>query len=220
MGEVTSTLTAEYSKYTNDVYNWYDDNYLYFGRDSGGEFWMSKVCFNTNGLNFSKSKKINIVLTTCQRSNPYGTSALLTTSELTARTVYNVTSDALAQAVDGYIAHFDSPQSSNANVASGTVVEYPCETDKLKPNTTYYLYFKRYIGWANNTSGTNGWTATYSPAYSTKSYIQLTYETGGYVNIHDGSQFKKYVPYIYDGGKYKKCVPYIHNGTKWVKYSG
>lgn len=217
MSDKTSTLNVEYSKYsTGTEYSWYDDEYLYFGRDSSGSFWMSKICFNTNGLNFKQSKKINIVLTTCQTSNPYGTSALITTSELSPRQIHDLTTDAKAQAVSGYIAHFDATQETNSNVSSDTVIYYPLDTDKLKPNTTYYLYFKRWIGWTNGTSGTNGWTACYSPAYSSNSYIELTYETGGYVNIHDGTGFKKYSVYIHTDGTYKRYAPYVYKGSKWV----
>lgn len=221
MSETTSTLNVECVKYSIDgEYSWYDTDYLYCGRDSNGDFWMSKVCFNTNGLNFKKSKKINIVLTTCQTSNPYGTSALISTAELTPSQVHNLTSDDKAQAVSGYIAHFDCTQETSSNISSGTVIYYPLDTEALKPNTTYYLYFKRWIGWANNTSGTNGWTACYIPsATSTRSYIELTYELGGYVNIHDNSGFRKYAAYIHNGNKFERYTPYVHNGTTWQPYS-
>lgn len=227
MSDKTSVLNVEYSKYSiNGEYSWYDDDgFVYYGRASTGNYagyyWFSKVCFNTNGLNFKQSKSINIVLTTYQTSNPWGTSALITSSELTPSQIHALTTDAKAQAVSGYIAHFDCTQATSGNLSAGTVIYYPLDTDKLKPNTTYYLYLKRWIGWTNESGGTNGWTCCYSPAtYPSKSYIELTYEAGGYVNIHDGSKFKKYAAYIHNGTAFKKHVPYIHNGTKWVQYSG
>ena len=226
MADKTSVLNVEYSKYSiNGEYNWYDDDgYLYYGRSSTGQYagyyWFSKVCFNTNGLNFKQSKHLDLVFTTYQTSFPWGTSAIITTTELSPSEVHNLTSLDKVQAVSGFVAHFEADV-GESNISSGTVVRYPLDTDKLKPNTTYYLYMKRYAGWANTTANYNGWTCCYSPAtYPSYSYIELTYEAGGYVNIHNGTEFKKYSVYIHNGTEFKRYVPYIHNGTKWVQYSG
>ena len=76
----------------------------------------------------------------------------------------------------------------------------------------------------SSSSSPNGWTAWYNPCYSASyasySSLSLTYESGGYVNIHDGTGFRKYAACIHNGTEYKRYIPYIYDGSKWVRYSG
>ena len=226
MSTKTAALTIDSGVYSlNSEYSWYDYRELYAGRDSDGQYWFSKLSFNTNGLDFKKSKSLTLSHTTRQTSNPYGTSAILTTSELKPSEVHALTTEAKVLAVDGYVAytHCDS-HTSSVNQSSGTVFYYTFETENLTPDTTYYIYIKRRVGWTNDsTISTNGWTAYYNPAYSddyaTYSSLTLTYEAGGYVNIYNGTEFKKYAAYIHNGSEFKRYVPYIYNGSKWVECS-
>jgi hypothetical protein len=223
MSNKTATLTINTGQYSiNGEYSWYDYRDLYAGRDSDGQYWFSKLSFNTNGLKIKKSTTLTISHTLRGTSNPYGTSAILTTSELTPNQVHALTTEANVIAVSGYIAytHCDS-HTSSANQSSGTVITYTFDTDKLKSDITYYIYIKRRVGLSNSTSSSpNGWTEYYNPCYSDSyasySSLSLTYESGGCVNIRNGSEFKKYAVYIYSDGKYKRYAPYVYKGSQWV----
>ena len=137
--------------------------------------------------------------------------------------IYNLNTDANVKAVDGYVSytHCDS-HTTSTNQPTGTVFYYTFEIDNLKPNTTYYVYIRRRIGLTSSDT-TNGYTSCYNPcndSFASYSSLELTYESGGYVNIHNGTTFKKYGSYIYDNtNRFRRYSPYIHNGITWVKYS-
>lgn len=225
MSEKTATLkinTGEYSRF--DYSGWIHYYDLYAGRDSAGTYWFSKLSFNTNGLKIKKSKTLTISHTVHYTSNPYGTSAILTTSELTPSQVHNLTTEAKVTAVSGYVSYTNCDSHTySENQSKGTVFYYTFDTDKLKSNTTYYIYIKRRVGLANAVGSTNGWTEYYNPCepgYESYSSLKITYESGGNVNIHDGTKFRKYAAYIHDGTNFRRYTAYVHNGTEWVPYSG
>ena len=193
---------------------------------SGGYFYFSKMGFDTKGLDIGKSVSLSLTITTSQTSNPYGTSAILTTSELTPSQVHNITSEEVLDATEGYVAYVHcTSHTSNGNVNPGAKVTYTFDIGNLKPNQEYFIYIKRRIGWTNAaTGGTNGYTVWYNPCYSGDDYtkyttLTLTYEKGGYVNIDLGTSFGKHIAYIDNGTSFDKYVPYIDDGTMWHKYS-
>ena len=193
---------------------------------SSGYFYFSKMGFNTKGLDIGKSAKLSLTVTIRQNSNPYGTSAILTTSELTPSQVYNMTSESVLKATEGYVAYTHcTSHTVSGDVSSGSKVTYTFSTSDIKPNQEYFIYIKRRIGWTNATSGgVNGYTTWYNPCYTGANYagyttLTLTYEKGGYVNIDLGTSFGKHVAYIDNGTSFGKYVPYIDDGTAWHKYS-
>lgn len=189
---------GEYS--TSSYSEWVASNTLYAGRDGNGTYWFSMLSFSIGELN-DISKSSNLVLQCTidneDSCNPYGTSAIVTASELTPSQVHALTTESAVTAVDGYIAHTNCTSHTTSGVVNPqTAFSYTISTDKLKANTTYYIYLKRRIGWANDSStSTNGWTRFDNPATTgaANSFLTLTYEalsttTSGWCSC---------VPYIY-----------------------
>lgn len=77
---------------------------------------------------------------------------------------------------------------------------------------------------AVSSSGTLVWNG--SNAYGDAgAEIQFGTITGisagaGFVYIHDGTAWRRYVAYIHDGTKWRRYVLYIHNGSTWQKHAG
>lgn len=79
-------------------------------------------------------------------------------------------------------------------------------TDKLKSNTTYYLFL-----WCSNNTNIQ----VYDVMSSTRgASVSLVYE-GGIIYIDNGESFDSYQVYIDNGTSWDMYIPYIDNGSGW-----
>lgn len=233
MSTTTKSLAINTGQWAHCAYganSWNSDEngVLYAARDAQHSYYVAKLSFNTNNVNWIGIPSLTLSLKTSENSNPYGTCAVLSTESLKPHNIYDVIYDAAYFAfneadiknISGYITHKNcTSHTVSETKPKDTIFSYDFGDINLSQNTTYYIYIIRRI--SSNTN-LNGWTAFYSPCASSNAVnppIVLEYKAP-HVNIHNGTEFKKYIPYVYDDGKFKRCIPYIHNGTKWVKYSG
>lgn len=199
---------------------------LYAAREGDGAFFFSKLAFSTEGIDIHKSAAISLAMTLCGTSNPYGTSAILTTAELTPAQIHALTTESAVAGVSGYVAYTHcTSHTSSKNAEAGSQIVYEITTEALKSNTTYYLYIRRRVGLPNtNESTPAGWTEMYNPChsdtYAEYSAVTLTYEPGGYVRIDDGGSIRGYHSHIDDGERIRKYNAYIDTGDAIVKYTG
>ncbi len=124
---------------------------------------------------------------------------------------------------DSYIRTGD-PVSEPSQIESGIIDKYDgidvvgsnkysfafeCDTDKLKPNTVYYLYL-----WPKGTTSKD----TRLFLYRRNGTFTLKY-ANGLAYIDNGVELVPYQTYIDNGVTLDLYTPYIDNGTGWDIYS-
>ena len=90
------------------------------------------------------------------------------------------------------------------------------------PTRTGYVF----AGWGDKATnpdvvlegGRSAWAilSAFPPGTETYFYAQWTKKTDGGAMVHNGSAYKKAVPYVHNGSVFKKAVPHIWNGG-WKK---
>lgn len=181
------------------------DNELYAARGNGG-YYFSFMKFDTTGLSIGDNAALTLEVTLSGTSNPYGTSLILTTSELSPGKVHELSTETAVKAVEGFVAYTNcASHTSSGNVAAGNKAAYSL-TAPIKGDTQYYIYIRRRIGVS---SSVNGFTSWYDPMYSQEQAgtvtLELVYEPGGGAD------------HVYHNGAWHKGARYIwHNGA-WIR---
>ena len=146
---------------------WMNSSQLEAARSSG-VFFASKLNFDTSGLKLRGKVNLFLELTAIGTSNPYGTSLILTTTELTSEQVLPLTTEEELKAIDGFVAYTNcTSHTTSGNISAGEKFSYALNEVEIRKNTPYYIYIKRQIGWENTGSllYINGYTQFYNPAY-------------------------------------------------------
>ena len=88
-------------------------------------------------------------------------------------------------------------------------IVFTIETNKLRPNTKYYIFF-----WGNDTSSLiNAQFKFNGASYSDYKITLASY--GGAIRIDNGSEFEYYHCYVDNGTSWDLYVPHIDNGSGW-----
>ena len=87
MSNTTKSLAITAGQWSTCAYgsnSWSSDEngVLYAARSGDKTYYISRLSFNTNNVNWSGTPKLKLYLKTSEQSNPYGTCAVLSTSSL------------------------------------------------------------------------------------------------------------------------------------------
>lgn len=204
-------LTGAYAYLQNgSTTAWAEGNNELYAARNGESFYFSKMTFSTEGLKVKGPVAIFFEITASQKSNPYGTTLILTTSELTPYQVYQLKNEDAVKAVSGYVAHVNcTSHTVSGDISKGGKASYSLTAD-MEKDTVYYIYIKRQVGWENNDSGLNGWTGFYNPAYSAEfaeyTTLSLTYDAGPEGCVVDGGEFQAGTMYTYHNGAWHEAT--------------
>lgn len=116
----------------------------------------------------------------------------------------------------GTVNIYSPSQNSSAPYQYNTITTKAVD---LAPSTTYYIwlysptpYAYGYTYYAGYFSNVPSWKMEGSQPIA----VNLLYDDGGVVYIHNGSSWMQANPYIYNGSAWVPAIPYIHNGSSWI----
>lgn len=210
-------LTGRYAEYDyNLLYftDWGDSSELFAAR-SAATYFFSKLSFNTNDVKIRGKAGLFLELTALSTSNPYGTSLILTTSELTPAQVHALTTEEQVKATEGFVAYAHcTSHTSSGNISAGAKFSYKLTDVDIEKDKTYYIYIKRRIGWNNSGSGVNGLTHAYNPsraASADTARLELSFEPDGTMVFHNG-EWRNGTTYIRRDGAWVSGMTTVHKG--------